>query len=158
MFCSAIAVRGSASSLASACAIGVVLIFARSAPASAAEAPEPGLWQTTSKSERAGVVRIRPTRTRCISPEQSRDFAARTTRDFNTSLASCQSVDLHKTENGMTWRLACTGALPVGGFATYAFDSPQHYVATIQSGVQFFGMSVRSTLTIEGRRIGECPK
>ena len=157
MFSSGISLAGPVRKFAAAGVLAAALILARSAPGLAADAPEPGLWQTTSKSERNGVVRVRPTRTRCISPEQSRDFAARTTRDFNSSLASCQTVDPRKTDNGMKWLLVCTGALPVSGVASYAFDSPEHYLATVQTRVQLLGVNVQSTLTIEGKRIGECP-
>lgn len=124
----------------------------------AADVPQPGLWQVASKTERRGAAKEQPVRTFCMTPEKARNFSESFVRDFNTATGSCKSIDPHKTDTGMNWSIQCGPEMPLKATATYALDGPQRYVATIRSEATFAGRTLISTRTIEGRRIGECPK
>ena len=56
-----------------ACSFAAALVLAAGV-ALAAEAPQPGQWEIASKTERSGVVKTRPLRTICITPEKAREF------------------------------------------------------------------------------------
>ncbi len=140
-----------------ACAFAAALVLAAGV-ALAADAPQPGQWEIASKTERNGVVKTRPLRTICMTPEKARDFGARLQRDLITATGTCKSIEPRKTDTGMSWSIQCAPEMPLRATASYAFDGPQHYVATVKSETSFAGKTLVSTLTIEGRRIGECPK
>ena len=90
--------------------------------------------------------------------EKARDFGARLQRDLITATGTCQSIEPRKTDTGMSWSIQCAPEMPLRATASYAFDGAQHYVATVKSEPTFAGKTLASTLTIEGRRIGERPK
>jgi hypothetical protein len=119
---------------------------------------QPGLWEISSKSERGGVVKVRPTKTRCITPEQAKEFASRAPYEKAGISESCKTADLKQTGNATSWRVQCTGKLPMETSVSYTFDTPQHYTAMFKTTVTLMGTAASSTLTLEGRRIGECPK
>jgi Protein of unknown function (DUF3617) len=119
---------------------------------------QPGLWEVTSKTARGGVVKVRPTKTRCITPEQVKEFVDRATYEKTSTDQSCKSADLKQAGDKMSWRIQCTGKLPMETNASYTFDSLQHYTALFSTTVTIMGQSASSTLTVEGRRIDECPK
>jgi hypothetical protein len=138
-----------------ACDIAVATLTFNFAPALAAE-PQPGLWEIHQTVEPDGTAR--PTRTRCIDAEQASQFAELPSREATVGLATCKSVDLHKTDNGMTWTTQCP-PLPLRIAASYLVDTPQHYTLRFRREMLVHGQVLASsTVTIEGRRIGECPK
>ena len=137
---------------------GAAALLCFAGAAHAADAPEPGLWEITTRSERNGVAREPRTRTHCIMPDRAPDFMSRAEANFAKVLGPCTSIDRRKTENGSSWRIQCSAELPIQADASYAFQSAQHYVATLRSRLTLPGETANSTITVEGKRIGECPK
>ena len=126
-------------------------------PARAAE-PQPGLWEIHRTIEGGGTSTVRPTRTRCVTAAQVSQFAQMASHEVTVGPATCQNLDLHQTETGMTWTTQCP-TLPVRIAASYVVDSPQHYIWTFRRDIIVAGhVLATSTVTIDGRRIGECPK
>ncbi len=138
-------------------AVSATFLALAGVPAKAVDL-QPGLWEVSSKSERGGVVKARPTKTRCITPEQAREFVNRTPYEKTGTNESCKSADLKQAGNTMSWRIQCTGKLPMETSASYTFDNPQHYTAVFKTTVTVMGKTTSSTLTVQGRRLGECPK
>lgn len=136
----------------------VIGIMAAASVTLAADAPQPGQWEVASKSERRGTVTTRPLRVYCMTPDKARDFVARMQRDLTTATGTCKSIDPRKTDTGMSWSIQCAPEMPLRATASYTFEGAGHYIATVKSEATFAGKTLRSTLTIEGRRIGECPK
>ena len=128
------------------------------APAYAVNEPQPGLWQTTSKTERDGVTKPGETKSHCITPQEARDFANTSPRNVKGKDEDCKSTDLKKTANGMTWRMQCTGAVPVESTGSYTFENSQRYIAVFKTSAKFARKIITSTLTVEAQRIGECPR
>lgn len=120
---------------------------------------QPGLWEISSRSERAGVVTQRPIRTKCITPVQAQTLSRRTflAGEFRLRGQTCKIVDLHQTDQDMTWRMECPGLFPMVQAGRYVVDSPQHYASELKSSVMLPGKTMSATLSVEGRRIGECP-
>lgn len=121
---------------------------------------QPGLWEVSSKSERDGVVTTRPTKTQCITPEKAKEASGRTSIEFSISRGSetCKIVDSQKTDKGMNWRMQCAGPIPAEQTGSSLFDSPQHYTTITKTTATAARKTLTSTMTVEGRRIGECPK
>lgn len=138
---------------------GVVGLALSVAPVGAVE-PQPGLWELASKTEQGGVTTQRPLRTKCVTPEDVKAAAARDlgTTEFPLRGRTCKVVDLQKTDKQTTWRVECPGMFPAGQTGRIEFDTPQHYSSELTSSVEISGKTMSRTLTIEGRRVGECPK
>jgi hypothetical protein len=129
---------------------------------------QPGLWVLTSKSERGGVGQTNPTKVRCISAEESKSAASRTSVALTvraTALLNdrfgkdaCKIIESKKTDDGASWLMRCNGITTAEQEGGLKFDSPRHYTSSIRTTVSFQGKTATSTLTSEGRRTGECPK
>ena len=138
-----------------ACGIGVATLTLNFAPTLAAE-PQPGLWEIHKSF--SGTSTPRPVRTRCISAEQASHFAELPSREVRVGPALCKSFELDKTDNGTTWTTLCP-SLPFRFAASYVGDTPQHYIWMFRREIMLAGQPIASsTVTIEGKRIGECPK
>jgi hypothetical protein len=138
-------------------AASVPFALLTSFPARAAD-PQPGLWEIHKTIESRGASTARPTRTRCMTAEQVSQFAQLGSREFSVGQATCTSVYLSKTDGGVTWITQCP-PLPLRIAASYTSDSPQHYVLTFRREIIVAGHVLASGgFTIEGKRIGECPK
>jgi hypothetical protein len=126
----------------------------------AANAPQPGLWEVTSKKERAGAITEEPNRTQCISAEQSREFGSRSsiTASGSRKGLTCSISDWQKFPDGMSWRLRCIGAISAEQEGRYVFTTPRHYTAEFISTVTIPGRRMSSKVMIEATWIGECPK
>jgi hypothetical protein len=146
---------------------GVAVALPIGMPATAVEM-QPGLWEVTVKAERGGVTTARPTKTRCITPEQARAAGSRTSIDLNggtsTALRSrsggetCKIVQSQKVGDVMTWRMQCAEPMRAEQIGRFAIDNPQHYTIVLKTMATVAQRSVTSTLTTEGRWIGECPR
>src|SRR5665647_576087 len=132
--------------------VGTAILVMAGLPAIAAEM-QPGLWEVTSKSERDGVVKTRPTKTQCITPEKAKEAGSRTSIELNMSRGSetCKIVDSKKTDNGMTWRMQCAGPIPAEQTGSSVFDSPQHYTTVTKTTATAARKTLTSTMTAEGR-------
>jgi len=138
---------------------GATLLILAALPAKAVDL-QPGLWEVSGKTERDGVITPRPMRTKCITPEKAKDISRRPSIEFSPSRGSesCKTVDSQKTVNGMTWRLQCAGLITAEQTGSFVFDSPQHYTILLKTTATAGRRTQTSTLTVEGRRIGECPQ
>lgn len=141
-----------------ACGLGCATVGLGFAPALAVE-PEPGLWEVQKSVARAGASELRPLRTRCISAEQASRLAQPPAPNVTAiGAATCKTFDLHKTNTGITWTTQCP-SLAFRLIASYVGDTSQHYVWTFRRETVLVGQVLASsTVTIEGKRVGECPK
>ena len=140
-------------------AIGTFALILTGVPALAVEL-QPGLWEVSSRSERAGVVQARPAKTRCLTPEKAREAATQTSMDLSKGGRGegCKTVESRKTDNGLTWRMQCVGLIAAEQTGSFAVENPQRYTAVLKTTATIGSRSLTSTLTVEARRIGECPK
>lgn len=135
------------------CLAGALLL---AAPAHALDTLQAGQWQVTGKRERSGVVTERPPVTRCLTAEQARDIPKRPTEASQG--ATCRPADYQERGKTASWRMHCSGAFTVDTTASYSVPDPQHYSATFATTVTLGGKTSSSTLTMQGTRLGECPK
>lgn len=139
-------------------AAGAISVAAISCLPAKAVDLQPGLWELAGKSDRDGVTTARPTTTRCITPELAKRFGLAAFQQQKQN-STCSVFDWRATANGAQWRIRCfISSVPIETAASYEADSPQHYKAEFKSSVTIAPMTERSTMTLEGRRIGECPK
>ncbi|MBS0534129.1 MAG: DUF3617 family protein [Proteobacteria bacterium] len=141
-------------------ALGLAMALAIVGAARAADRPQPGLWEVITKHERGGVGKSDPAKQRCITAEQAKSFGSRDAVPVANSRngMTCKLADWQAQPDGTSWRIACTGAVAAEQTGRYVFDSAQHFTATMTTTVSTPGRERVSVLTIESRRIGECPK
>ena len=143
-------------------ATGAVGLALTVAPVGAADL-QPGLWELSSKSDRDGVIAQRPLRKQCITPDKAKQVTEQVSRalpknEFGNRGANCKIIDLKTTDQEVTWRTECSGFFPAEQTGRYVVDSPQHVTSEVHSSVKLAQKTLSSTVTTEGRRIGECPK
>jgi len=142
-------------------AFGLAVVFAIGGGAArAADRPQPGLWEVITKHERGGVGKTEPAKQRCITAEQAKNFGSRDTVPVANSRngMTCKLADWQANADGVSWRIACSGAMTAEQSGRYVFDAAQHFTTTMTTTVSTPGRERVSVLTIESRRIGECPK
>jgi uncharacterized protein DUF3617 len=141
-------------------AASATLILAISSLPTRAVELQPGLWEVSGKKESNGVITQRPTRTQCITPEKAKEVSSRTSIELSVSRGgeSCKTVDSKKTDTGITWRMQCAGLITAEQTGSVVLDSPHHYTILFKTTATVGRRTLTSTLTTEGRRIGECPQ
>lgn len=135
----------------------VVPLILIALPTRAAD-PEPGLWQVTAKSSAAGGPAREHTSTSCITPEQTKNLQSGFGPPENPNMP-CKRTSFQRQGDRVTYHVQCTmqGATSEGD-GTFIFDTPTHYTATVTNRIAMQGQTITTTTTMEGRRVGECPR
>jgi Protein of unknown function (DUF3617) len=141
------------------CAGALALAFVLVAQADAgADGLRAGQWQTVQTPEINGVVGPAQQGTRCLTPEAVADLDKTFSPVSRTTNSTCERVEHESTPQRLKWRLQCTGQIDMEVAGEFAFDSPEHYAATITARSFMQGQLMQSVRTsIEGRRVGDCP-
>jgi hypothetical protein len=140
-------------------AASVVLIVLGGRP-SAADGPQPGLWKITTRSQMAGAPVRESSRTACLSAEAGADPYRLVLGDSKPQ-PGCEQFHELKADT-LSWRTECSGGRGISGQGSMLFDTPQHGSGseTVTKSVGGMGLregqTVAMTVTIEGRRIGDC--
>ncbi|MBP8813601.1 MAG: DUF3617 family protein [Laribacter sp.] len=119
---------------------------------------EPGLWEITIQSKMAGMPEGMPqagkhTVRQCITPDETADA-----RKIIRTQPGCQFDKLDTQSNHVRWKMRCKtpeGSSTSEGEMTYAGQS---YQGTLVHSTVMEGQTLRTTQTMQGRRVGPCKK
>lgn len=136
-------------------AIASSLLLAASAEAAE---PRPGLWKIVAVSERNGMTVGERRADTCLTAEQAKSLTEIQLDPAFDPKQDCKTVDTQRLGNSLTWRIQCSGSIPIETAALYVFDSPEHYSAVITTTLMIVRRPLTSTLRIEGQRVGECQR
>lgn len=137
------------------------------APAAAIEV-KPGLWELTGTAVRDGRAVERPSQTRCISERKAR--ASRSSTSFIEDLGAmrslkkrlgenaCRIVEAHNGATQMTWRYLCKGSTMVEQLGSIALDGPDRLDMEVTTRMTNGDKWITSTVKMQGRHLGECPR
>ena len=118
---------------------------------------EPGQWKVTSTTVMNGAVTPGGVKARCLTPEQAGDVGKTFGPVSGTVNSTCEPAESETTGRTLKWHLQCRGQLDLDVMASFHFDSPSHYTATISSKGRMAGQLISDVNTeIEGERVGEC--
>ena len=118
---------------------------------------EPGQWKVTSATIVNGVAQPPQPKLRCVTPEQAEDVAKTFGPVSGTINSTCADPEIQLTGQALKWRLQCRGQLDADVAASFDFDSPQHYRATIISQGRMAGALISDVKSeLEGERVGDC--
>ena len=136
----------------------LALLCAAAAPFPAlADGIEPGLWQITETVIMNGDRTPAQTKTRCLSSEQAGDTAATFSPEYRTVNSDCERAEFSSTASRLKWRMLCKGQLDMDVSGDFAFDTPKHYSAKIESKGSVSGRTmVETSVTIDAEHLGEC--
>jgi hypothetical protein len=133
------------------------LLLGMAATAAAQLNMKDGLWETTMKTEMAGMPGGAPVQTmqRCYTAADFQDPAAMN-RGMDKG-ARCDTTDYRLQGNTATWKIACTGegAMTGTGTATYGGTS---YTMTNRMAMTHSGQTMNMTTTQTGKYLGPCKK
>jgi hypothetical protein len=135
------------------CALPVLMVSAEASDL----AIEPGQWKVTSTTLMNGAVTPSGVKARCLSPEQAADVAKTFGPVSGTVNSTCEPAESEIAGRTLKWHLLCKGQLDIDVLASFNFDSPSHYTATVSSKGRMAGQLISDVKTeIEGERVGEC--
>src|SRR5581483_9970186 len=118
---------------------------------------EPGQWKVTSSTVVNGVVQPPQSKLRCITPEQANDLAKTFGPVSGTINSTCTDPAIETSGRTLSWRLQCRGQLDADVAGNFAFDDPQHYIATLTSKASMGGTVISDVKTaLQGERVGDC--
>ena len=127
-------------------AAAAALIFLPAlAPALAADAPGV-LWETTSQVAMAGM----PTQ---MAAQTQKVCAAKTwTKPPPGGDKSCVATDYKMVGSKMTWKMQCSGQMPMQGTGELNFQGADAYTGAIQATSQGMNMTIK----LAGKKVGTC--
>ena len=139
-------------------AFAAALLFAIiPVPDARAAEPHPGWWEVKIKSAGpSGPHEV--VNNYCIRPEHTKNIATGFSPAENPG-TSCTQVNYKWDGTRLTYQIQCKMPNSTSeGDVIYVFDTPTHYTATMTNKISVRGQSIVTTMTMEGRRVGECPK
>ena len=135
--------------------LNALLLLALTAFSVHAAEPRPGLWNIEATVSADGAAKpIGPFyRQQCFSAEDIRSPEQLLT---DIGAQDCSYGDKKYVGDRFTFSISCQGALPMSGTGSivYGTDTVQadaNIVADLQ------GLSVATTSTVKGKRVGDCP-
>jgi hypothetical protein len=124
-----------------------------------ADGIEPGLWQVISRTQTGGVIGPPHESSKCLTAHDVADLGATFSPAPRTVNSTCAPIERSLSGSHLTWRLTCKGQLDMELTGEFNFDSPRHYMATVQSKAAMGGMPmVDSQENIEARWLSACPQ
>jgi hypothetical protein len=127
------------------------LLAAAGAVCAASAAMRPGMWETTMSGEMTGG---QPVVSRaCVSQKQIDE--SRGLPKMDGEGMRCEQLDVKASGNSVTWRLRCTGEVPVEGTGQMT-STGESYSGRIDLTARVQGQTMRMNQTITGRRVGDC--
>lgn len=136
-------------------------------PAAAIEV-KPGLWELTGTSVRDGRAVARPSQTRCISERAARasqnntgfidDLGAMQALKKRLGDDACRIAESHNDARQMSWRYLCKGSTMVEQLGSIRLDGPDRLDMEVTTRMTTGDKWISSTVTMQGRFLGECPR
>lgn len=125
-------------------AAGLVFLLQLS-PAFAAD-PSGVLWETTSQMSMPGMPMQMPTQTTKACT------AKQWTKPPPGGDQSCVSTDYKLVGNKATWKMQCSGQMPMQGTGEITFEGADAYRGAIQATAQGTNMTIK----LSGKKVGTC--
>jgi len=130
--------------LAAAAALALLLMLL---PAFAADPPGV-LWETTSQMAMPGMPTQMPAQTQKVC-------SAKTwTKPPPGGDPSCVTSDYKMVGNKATWKMQCSGQMPMQGTGEIVFAGTDAYTGAIQATAQGMNMTIK----LAGKKVGTCDK
>jgi hypothetical protein len=128
--------------LAAAASLVFLLVLS---PARAADPPGV-LWETTSQMAMAGMPMQMPAQTLKVC-------SAKTwTKPPPGGDKSCVASDYKMVGNKATWKIQCSGQMPMQGTGELTFEGADSYTGAIQATSQGTNMTIK----LAGKKVGTC--
>jgi len=126
-------------------AVASLVLLSLLAPARAADAAGV-LWETTSQMAMPGMPMQ-------IAPQTQKVCAAKTwTKPPPGGDKSCVASDYKMVGSKMTWKMQCSGQMPMTGTGELTFEGSDSYTGAIQATAQGTNMTIK----LSGKKIGTC--
>ena len=126
-------------------AVASLVLLSLLAPARAADAAGV-LWETTSQMAMPGMPMQ-------IAPQTQKVCAAKTwTKPPPGGDKSCVASDYKMVGSKMTWKMQCSGQMPMQGAGEINFQGSDAYTGAIQATSQGMNMTIK----LAGKKVGTC--
>jgi hypothetical protein len=142
-------------------------LFALAADNASAAQPQAGQWKVVTKTTITGGPPGIPadmrtqenTQLYCLTPEQVKD-PTKVWMDPQSSRSGGEGCTNKNSWNGtvLTIDSTCGGSPPTSVKGTMTFDTPTHYRGEMKSAAPTGSTPMQVAVTLEGQRVGECPR
>ena len=126
-------------------AAAALVLLAALAPALAADPPGV-LWETTSQVAMAGMPTQMPAQTQKVCTAKT------WTKPPPGGDKSCVASDYKMVGSKMTWKMQCSGQMPMQGTGELNFQGADAYTGAIQATSQGMNMTIK----LAGKKVGTC--
>ena len=126
-------------------AAAALVLLAALAPALAADPPGV-LWETTSQVAMAGMPTQMPAQTQKVCTAKT------WTKPPPGGDKSCVASDYKMIGSKMTWKMQCSGQMPMQGTGELNFQGADAYTGAIQATSQGMNMTIK----LAGKKVGTC--
>src|SRR6476646_10570661 len=127
-----------------AAAASLVLLLVPTPPRAAE--PPGVLWETSSQMAMAGMPTQMPTQTQKVCSAKS------WTKPPPGGDKSCVTSDYKMVGNKATWKMQCSGQMPMQGTGELNFEGTDAYTGAIQATSQGMNMTIK----LAGKKVGTC--
>jgi len=127
-----------------AAAAALILLLVLS-PALAADPPGV-LWETTSQMAMAGMPTQMPAQTQKVCSPKT------WTKPPPGGDKSCVASDYKMVGSKATWKMQCSGQMPMQGTGEINFEGPDAYTGVVQATAQGMNMTIK----LAGKKVGTC--
>lgn len=134
-----------------------LVAIALATTAAYAEGPRAGLWKVTTRVSRNGVMANQDSQTNCVTADQIKD-PSKSLMPPDSPGEHCVRTSYTWTGTRLDWQMKCSGDMEITGGGNIVFDSPEHYRGNITTSGSFNGNQFTSTISLDGKRVGECSK
>lgn len=138
-------------------AVAIILAFPTFTQAGALKA-KPGQWKVTVSTNQGGHAGVPQTRIDCVTQDQIDSLAKSLSKPAGSTAPNCKQTDFRESADSVTWKYECTGQYTVTNEGSLKFDSPNHYAGTAKVTGNVMGHPINSVTSMEGTRVGDCPK
>jgi len=136
--------------------LGFALVLLTSS-AARTDGLEAGLWKVVTKPVVNGMVAPGQETMRCLTADDVANLEVTFSPNSRTTNSTCENTEHEATPQRLKWHLQCKGQIDMDIAGEFAFDSRDHYTATITTQVSLGNQIQRSRAAIEAQRVGACP-
>src|SRR5690606_8149824 len=94
--------------------------------AAGAEGIDAGLWEVTTRVERAGSPPGGGVSRRCLKPDDVANLEKTFSPAAQTINSACERAEHESSPSRLKWRLVCKGQMDMDVSGEFSFDRPDH--------------------------------
>lgn len=118
----------------------------------------PGLWKLSVVMQMNGMTMPPQIIRHCVTPAALKKPNGNIPLPPMHGKTACKVADVTHHGDRVSWKMSCTGAEKMEMVGTTTYYGAEHYKGRMKMTMTQYGHAMRMTQSIEGWRLGNCPK